>query len=247
MPARFCAPLLIAIFACAPLIGLQAQADAPEPGHTAWDRLLQRHVRADGTVDYPGFAGEREQLDAYIADLGTRVPDSAWARDRRLAYFINLYNALTVRLVLEHYPLRSIRDLPDPWGRELVSIGGKGYSLDVIEHQVLRKMGEPRIHFALNCASVSCPVLQPHAFTEQGLDAQLEEAARSFINDPARNRIQPGSAALSRLFKWYRSDFEGASGSLPAFLNAYLDTPLEPGSRIRFLPYDWNLNQAPRP
>ena len=239
---KFLAPILL--MALLGTNGARAQNRDAGPDHKAWDRLLYEHVRPDGTVDYPGFAGDRPQLDDYLSEMASRVPDPAAPRNRRLAYFINLYNALTVRLILDNYPLESIRDLPNPWGGELISLEGKGYSLDDIEHKVLRKMGEPRIHFALNCASASCPVLQPFAFSEEKLDAQLNWAARAFINDPERNRFQPGLARLSSLFNWYRGDFEKASGSLAAFLNTYLDTPLEPGCRIRFLPYDWGLNQS---
>ncbi len=244
--ARLPSLLLLVLLACTSLPRLQAQTADSGPDHALWDVLLRKNVRADGLADYPGFASQRAQLDAYITQLSSRAPDSAWTRDRRLAYFINLYNALTVRLILDHYPLGSIRDLRDPWGQQLVTIGGKGYSLDAIEHQVLRRMEEPRIHFALNCASLSCPVLQPHAFTEAGLNAQLDAAARAFINDPARNRIAPQSASLSRIFQWYAGDFKGPRGGLIDFLNTYLDTPMAPDCRIRYLPYDWNLNQSDR-
>ena len=242
---RYCC--LIFFITCGAGIGLHAQASAAVPDHSAWDQLLQQHVRPDGTVDYPGFAGDRARLQAYIQEMSTYLPDSTWERNRRLAYFINLYNALTVRLIVENYPLRSIRDLPGPWGRELVTLGKRGYSLDDIEHKVLRPMGEPRIHFAINCASRSCPPLLPHAFSEEDLDAQLEAATRAFVNNPAHNQIGPRSASLSRLFNWYRRDFEAAAGSLPAFLNPYLDTPMAPDCKIRFLPYDWGLNQTPVP
>lgn len=242
LPARVPAILLLVLLACCSLTGLRAQTGAPAD-HSLWDGLLRKHVLASGLVDYVGFAADRGKLDAYLAHLGSQAPTADWSRESRLAYYINLYNALTVRLILDHYPLGSIRDLPDPWGRVRMTIGGQGYSLDAIEHQILRKMGEPRIHFALNCASLSCPVLQPHAFTENGLDAQLDAAARGFINDPARNRVTPQSASLSRIFQWYRGDFEGPGKGLVDYLNAYLDTPLKPDCRIGFLDYDWGLNE----
>lgn len=242
---RFC--LFAFLFTCGAGYSLQAQADGALPDHSAWDHLLQRYVRPDGTVDYPGFAGDRASLEAYLKDMSTHAPDPGWTRNRLLAYFINLYNALTVKLIVDHYPLKSIRDLADPWGRVLIALDGRAFSLDEIEHKVLRPMGEPRIHFAINCASRSCPALQRRAFTEDALEAQLEAATRAFINDPAHNRIGPRSASLSRLFSWYRGDFEKAAGSLPAFLNPYLAPPLEPDCRIRFLRYDWKLNQTPEP
>lgn len=244
-PTRATPLVLFVLLACLSMPGMEAQT-GDSPDHSIWDGLLRKHVLASGLADYAGFAADRGQLDAYLAHLSGQAPAATWNRERRLAYFINLYNALTVRLILDHYPLGSIRDLPDPWGRERITLGGQGYSLDAIEHRVLRKMGEPRIHFALNCASLSCPVLQPHAFTEKGLDAQLDAAARAFINDPARNQITPHTARLSRIFQWYRSDFESPGKGLVDFLNAFLDTPLAPDCRIRFKDYDWGLNEPTR-
>ncbi len=238
--------LLYLLPSCFP--GARVQLPAAErpqhpPSHQVWDQLLQKYVNPDGWVDYPGFASEREALRTYLQTLGDHAPSGQWSREARLAYFINLYNAATVALILEHYPLESIRDIPRPWGKKRVRIGDQHYSLGEIEHGILRKMEEPRIHFAINCASVSCPKLLARAFREASLEAQLQKATRDFINDPSRNVVSEGEARLSRIFKWYRKDFTTADTSLVDYLNPYLSTPLPAGTPVSYLPYDWSLNE----
>ena len=219
-----------------------AHSEDPPPSHAQWDALLKAHVSESGAVDYRGFLNDRESLGSYLQLLGSSIPGQNWGREAQLAYFINLYNAATVQLILEHYPVNSIRKIPRPWGRKWIRIGDGAYSLDHIEHQILRPMGEPRIHFAINCASRSCPKLLQEAFTGERLELQLEEATRGFINDPSRNRISPRKAELSKIFKWFRQDFEAGGRTLTGFLNPRLPDPLEVDVPIEFLPYDWSLN-----
>jgi hypothetical protein len=213
------------------------------PSHLAWDQLLRQHVNADGWVDYQSFNSDRNELIAYLKLLSDHPPSEQWSRQAQLAYYINLYNAATVLLILEHYPLESIRDIKRPWGEQRIQIGDQRYSLGEIEHGILRKMGEPRIHFAINCASVSCPKLLTEAFTEAALESQLEGAARDFINDPSRNDLSNGQARLSKIFKWYRKDFRTADTSPINYINRYLAEPLPANTRVLFLPYDWSLNE----
>ena len=213
------------------------------PSHLAWDQLLRKHVDPDGWVDYRGFAADRDKLIAYLKSLREPIPSENWSRQAQLAYYINLYNAATVLLILEHYPLESIRDISRPWGKKRIQIGDQRYSLSEIEHGILRKMGEPRIHFAINCASFSCPKLLPQAYMEKTLESQLEEVTRDFINDPSRNDLSNGRARLSRIFKWYRMDFSGSDTSLIDYINRYLEVPLPPQTPVSYLPYDWSLNE----
>lgn len=213
------------------------------PSHLAWDRLLRKHVSPDGLVDYRGFASDQDQLVAYLESLSNQIPSEQWSRQARLAYYINLYNAATVLLILEHYPLESIRDISRPWGKKRIQIGDQRFSLSEIEHGILRKMGEPRIHFALNCASFSCPKLQPQAYREEALEAQLERATGDFINDFSRNDLSNGQARLSRIFKWYQKDFSTADKTLIDYINQYLPEPLPVNTRVSYLPYDWSLNE----
>lgn len=228
--------------------GGKPQGQGPDPlqdtpSHLAWDRLLNRHVSPDGLVDYRGFASDKEELVAYLENLSEHIPSGQWSRQARLAYYINLYNAATILLILEQYPLESIRDISRPWGKKRIQIGDQRFSLSEIEHGILRKMGEPRIHFALNCASFSCPKLQPQAYMEETLEAQLERATRDFINDSSRNDHSNGQARLSRIFKWYRKDFTAGDTTLIGFINRYLAEPLPASTRVSYLPYDWSLNE----
>ncbi len=213
------------------------------PDHKAWDALLRNNTYPDGTVNYNGFALQRDALEAYIRNLEVTPPADTWSRNEKLAYYINLYNAVTIRLILDHFPVESILRIRNPWGKKLFRVGDTELTLNELEHEILRKMEEPRIHFAINCASFSCPVLQPYAFTADKLDAQLDEVTRNFINDPKRNRVRPGDVSLSRIFKWYREDFTANGGSLLSYINSYLESPLPTGTKIDFLPYDWSLNR----
>ncbi len=222
-----------------PRTGICAKAQGLS--HATWDALLQRHVRADGLVDYKGMLRDSTALNTYLQLLSRHVPGEGAPREDRLAYYINLYNAATVKLILENYPVKSIRDLPHPWDREWIPAGGQMLSLGQIEHQVLRKMGDPRIHFAINCASLSCPKLGKRAYTADDIDRQLDTAAREFINDPEKNHINGDKLGLSRLFQWYKKDFT-TQGSLRAFIRRYSRTEVAPGAKITFLKYDWSLN-----
>jgi hypothetical protein len=228
--------------------------------HTAWTHLLQRFVR-DGLVDYRGMKAEAAgELDAYLRQLAsvTASQYATWTREERLAFWINAYNAYTVRLVLDHFPLRSIRSigiLPGAAFRDdfipMDTLRGRKLSLDDIEHQILRReLDEPRIHFAIVCASRSCPVLRDEAYRAQYLDAQLEDAARRFVRDPSRNRFDAATRTFhaSSIFKWFRGDFERRAGSLASFLARYADDAAAAalrtgGVRIEFLDYDWSLNE----
>lgn len=220
----------------------EAQRRSTISPHMAWEDLLQDHVQDDGRVDYKGFLRDKQLLDSYLEALALQPPREDWSTQARMAYYINLYNAATVALILENYPLKSIRDIDRPWAKERVQVGDKRLSLGDIEHKILRKMGDARIHFAINCASVSCPKLPSYAFTESGIESQLNQAALGFINDPVRNAISPEQAEVSKIFKWFRSDFKAEGGSLVEYLNRFLAEPVPKGTSVKFLPYDWALN-----
>ena len=227
--------------------------------HRAWTRLVGQYV-ADGRVDYASLHHDaRAELSAYLDTLSavSRPCYAEWTRDQRLAFWINAYNAYTVSLVLEHYPVRSIRSIgwvPGSAFRTkfipMAALADGDLSLDDIEHGHLRKeFHEPRIHFAIVCASVSCPPLRSEAYRPADLDRQLDEQARRFLGDPTKNRVERESRTLrlSPIFKWFREDFEKAAGSVPAFVARYVDPATaaacrEPDVRIEFLDYDWSLN-----
>lgn len=243
--------------------GPQAKACAPfDHEHTAWTAILKQYVH-DGRVDYTGLAKHgRPALEGYLHTLAEACPAEYphWTRDQKLAYWINAYNAFTIQLILDHFPLDSIRSigiLPGFAFRDsfihLQPFRQDDISLDDIENGILRgKLEEVRIHFAIVCASKSCPVLQSEAYRASDLDQQLDAAARRFVRDPNRNHYDPATDTLylSSIFKWFRSDFEHAAGSLPAFVDRYADGAMkkrldrgEP-AHIEFLDYDWSLNGA---
>ncbi len=234
-------------------------ARATEFSHAKFDTLLKRHV-ADGKVNYKALKQDK-LLDEYLSDLSRANPNALGSRDEKIAFWINAYNAYTLKLIVDNYPLKSIKDLSflgtivinSPWKKEFCNIGGKLYSLDAIEHDILRgEFGEERIHFAVNCASESCPILRNEAYSPSKLKAQLEEQARTFLGDGVRNQMrwEGKTLYLSQIFNWYRGDFEKKSGSLEAYLAQFFTDEqkrwLAAGEvKIEFLDYDWSLNEQP--
>jgi len=210
--------------------------------HSGWDQLLKKHVTADGRVNYEGFRNDKGILRDYIASLGANMPSESWSRDDKLAYWMNAYNAMTVDLIVRNLPLKSIKDIDKPWNQRLWKLGDKWYNLDEIEHQILRKMGDARIHFGINCASFSCPPLLNDAFTSQTVETQLDALARTFVNDTKRNQISENNIKISKIFSWFSKDFK-TEGSLIDFLNRYSKTTISNKARKSYMDYDWTLNK----
>ncbi len=209
--------------------------------HGIWDALLQKHVSTSGDVDYKGFKNDEKELDKYLVQLAKKVPTKSDSKNATLAYWINAYNAFTVKLILENYPLKSIKDIKDPWGKKFIDLEGKKYSLEGIENEILRKMSEPRIHFAINCASESCPNLSNKAYTDSALDKQLDNAASSFINDKSKETITASKVEVSKIFDWFSDDFK-QNGSVIEYLNKYSKTKIDKNAKISYKEYDWDLN-----
>lgn len=243
-----------------------------EHSHAGWDRLLAAHVEwnAAGTstaVDYAGFKRDRRALRRYLQGASgvDAVQFRRWPLAERQAFLINVYNAATVELVLTRYPgLKSIKEIGglfgSPWKLQVLDLLGHRRSLDDIEHAMLRgaeDYAEPRIHFAVNCASVGCPALRPEAFLGARLDEQLDDQTRRFLRDRSRNGSDSNNAALrvSKIFDWYADDFDTHSGSVGAFLARYraeLGLDAAPASRLQqgrmrvvYSAYDWSLNSKP--
>ncbi|MEX0960451.1 MAG: DUF547 domain-containing protein [Burkholderiales bacterium] len=248
---------------------LPAAQAAFDHSHAQWDALTKKHVvwlpgGHASQVDYAGFAQDRGRLEAYLDSLSA-VPKTEyddWSKPQQLAFLINAYNAFTVELILTGYPgLKSIRDLGSlfrsPWKRRFFTLLGAERHLDDVEHGMIREPGvfdEPRIHMAVNCASIGCPALHTDAFFADRLDSQLEDSTVRFLSDRSRNRYDASSRTLyvSKIFDWYGEDFAKQAGSVAAWLakyaNALADDPsakqaIRAGNvRIRFLDYDWGLN-----
>jgi len=226
------------VFAYSLCISLHAQ----KVDYSLWNSVLQDHVSNEGQVDYKALQSNSINLDNYLKLLSKTSPDTSWSKQQSLAFWINAYNAMTINLVLRHYPLKSIKDIKNPWGQRIWRIGDKLYNLEDIEHQILRKMDEPRIHFAIVCASISCPKLQNEAFQASKIDTQLTKATKEFLADTNRNNISKYSLELSKMFQWFSKDFK-QNGSLIDFLNQYADIEISDKAKIKFKDYNWNLNE----
>lgn len=247
---------------------LQAAFDST---HKQWDLLLKQYVHwsADGTttrVDYAGFRKDQLRLQGYLKEISSvsRQEYSRWTWQEQQAFLINAYNAHTVSLVLTRYPdLVSIKDLggifSSPWKLKFFTLLGEKRGLDDIEHNLLRgdkRYRDPRIHFAVNCASIGCPALRDEAYTAAKLDSQLEDQTLRFLKDKTRNHLnlQSGEYSISAIFKWYGEDFDRHSGGVNAFLIRYSgktglsqkDMAFIKSARfkVRFLDYDWSLNRS---
>lgn len=231
---------------------------------SAWDGLLKRYVMPspDGVnrVDYATFrAGGRAELEKTIAEL-TALPISSYNRDEQFAYWVNLYNAVTIKVILDHHPVESIRDIDispglfasGPWDKELVSVEGEDLSLNDIEHRILRPIwDDPRIHYAVNCASIGCPNLAVDAYEGERLEPMLEAAARAYINDPRGVTINGNAVTVSKIYDWFQEDFGSSTQSVLAHLTSYaapgLAERLNAIGDIQGTEYDWSLNDADKP
>ncbi|MEM6347305.1 MAG: DUF547 domain-containing protein [Bacteroidota bacterium] len=227
-----------------------AHADAPSISHQGWTALLAQYVDADGMVNYQGFQNDEAKLQQYLDLLSANPPAANWSEAEKIAYWINAYNAFTVKVIADNYPLESIRDLhtipgiKTIWHKEFFKIGGQPASLNQIEHEILRKeFVEPRIHVAINCASMSCPVLLNEAYTADKLDTQLTAQMEAFLRQPIRNKITKDAVQLSKIFKWFAGDFT-RNGSIIDFLNQYAPVQINPEAEVDYLDYDWSLNET---
>jgi len=213
------------------------------PTHNGWNALLQKYVANSGDVNYAAFSKDTDLLNAYLKLLAENPPAKNWTKNEKLAYYINLYNAGTVKLIIENYPLKSIKDINSPWGKKRLKIGKRRLSLGNLEHNMLRKMNEPRIHFAINCASYSCPKLLNVAFTASEMEEQLTQATKDFLSDRKRNKITKEKAELSEIFKWFKGDFT-ADGTLLEYINQYTEEKISNNTKVEYLDYNWSLNEA---
>ena len=210
--------------------------------HSAWDIQLKKFVSNEGKVNYKDWKNEMAGLESYINNLKRFIPNQKWNKNEILSYWINAYNALTVNLILKNYPIKSIKNIEKPWDKKIFKLNNISYSLNDIEHKILRKMDEPRIHFAINCASLSCPKLLNQAFTSNRLENQLKSVTDDFINNQEKNKITSEVAKISKIFKWFSSDF-GSRKELIEFINMHSKLIINNSTKIYFLSYDWSLNE----
>lgn len=224
------------------------------PSHNLYNRLLQKNVTEDGKVNYKTFIKDSIELNQYLKVLSTNPPnEKTWSRGEQMAYWINAYNAFTIKLITTYYPVKSIKDIGSsiqipfvntPWDIKFIAIGKEKMDLNNIEHGILRKkFNDPRIHMALVCASKSCPILLNEAYDPKRLDEQFAKQTKAFLADSYRNKISADKAQLSMIFKWYGMDFNKNGGSVLGFINTYSSTKIKADAKISYVDYDWNLNE----
>ena len=221
-------------------VAIQAQT-------SIFDSLLQKNVDKTGRVDYQSLKNNETLLDNYLAYIQNNEPTKEWSSNKKKAFWINTYNAYTIKIILNNYPLKSIRDIKidgkTAWKIPFVKVGQKRYTLDQIEHEILRKkFNDPRIHVGINCASVSCPRLWDFAFTEDNIASSLDNLMKEFINDTTRNKISKKNVALSEIFNWFSKDFI-KNGTIINYLNTYAAIKISEKASIKYLTYDWSLNK----
>jgi len=209
--------------------------------HMAWDQLLLLNVSTDGEVNYKGFIRDKFLFNEYFNSLTKNHPYINTPEDEKLAYWVNLYNAIVMKMVIDNYPVTSINDIDNPWKQKQIVINDVAYSLDDIEHNILRKMNEPRIHFLLSCAAKSSPKLWNRAYTGRNIIEALQDKTVEYINDRNINLIRSENPKISKVFEWYKNDFD--EGNVISFLNKYATTKIKSKTTVSYLEYDWSLNE----
>lgn len=230
-------------------------ATAFDQSHAAFDKVLKKYV-SNKKVDYAGLKNDQGALVAYLDTL-SKVPKSefkSWNDQQELAFLINLYNAATLKLVIDSYPVKSIKKIggfKGPWKQPVVKAFGQTYTLDQIEHEMIRKdYDDPRAHFAINCASGGCPSLRSEVYRADKLNAQLHQQGLIFMNDASKNRVdqKKGRLYLSPIYDWFKEDFVAKSGSVEKFIAPFLasserEAVLSGRLKVVYTDYDWKLNQ----
>lgn len=225
-----------------------------QSSHSAFSQLLEKHVDKTGRVNYETFLSNAEDLDSYIFSLSLIPPEENWTKNEKLAYWINAYNALTIQIILKHYPIQSMHDIRVDidkkndalgmlWDIKCFDLGEKKLSLNEIEHSIMRKkFTDPRIHFAMVSGAVSSPKLRKEAYEGLTLNNQLKEQTTRFINNNSKNRLAQNKLELSQIFDWYKNDFT-ADGTIVDFIKKYTSIEINPSVNPTYLNYDWKLNK----
>ncbi|WBX76995.1 DUF547 domain-containing protein [Tenacibaculum ovolyticum] len=229
------------ILFCLLFISIQSEAQTD-----VFNALLKTYVSKEGNVDYKGLRKNRALLDLYLKHLEKTVPGKKWSATKAKSFWINAYNAYTIKLILDSYPLKKITDIKrkgrNAWKIPFAVIGKKTYSLDYIEHKILRRWhDDPRIHVAINAASKSGPRFANYAFTTKNIETKLEALMKEFINDTTKNKIASGKIEVSKMFEWYQEDFT-IKHSLVDYINKYSDIQVNDGAEVVYMEYNWDLN-----
>lgn len=210
--------------------------------YTNYNQFLKNYVSEKGNVKYDKIKSNKAQLTETIKQFQNDQPNEKWSRNEKLCYWINTYNVYTIKAIIDNYPAKSIRDIENVWEKRNIPFNKVNFSLSDIENKILRKMDEPRIHFAINCASYSCPKLENNAFLPQTIEKQLETATKEFINDSSKNNFSGKEVKISEIFNWYAADFK-TNGTIIGFINKYAKNNIPITSKFSYMDYNWNLNK----
>ena len=245
-------------------LSLSCSTRAFDHSHGLWTQVLEKYVH-DAHVNYKDLKNDTDVFNKYIAQLATVTSDelSRWSRAQKLAYWINAYNAYTIQAIVDHYPVTSIKKIPGVWKKRKFKAGGEQITLDEIEHKKLRaELQEPRIHFAVNCASIGCPVISNEAYQAEKLDPQFERSVKAMLTNADQFRIDKGKNRiyLSKILEWFGDDFKkfealsqyGKSNGPVSFLLHFLPASDQRYIKsnkltVKWLDYDWRLNEVPMP
>ena len=212
--------------------------------HSNWDALLSRHVTSEGKVNYDGFKSDVAKLDKYLKLIGDNEAKTGWSQAEKKAFWLNAYNAWTIKLVLERYPVNSIKDVSaKPWDKRFIKIGANTHTLNDIENKIIRRQfKDARIHFAVNCAAISCPKLSNKAFTLLNVEKELDRLTKEFFKSENVKLVEK-SAQLSKIFEWYAEDFIQESESVLKFVEQYSGMTFHSKVKVSYLDYNWKLNE----
>ncbi|MEO5909540.1 MAG: DUF547 domain-containing protein [Pelobium sp.] len=225
---------------------VQAESVSSSVDHSSFDKLLKANVSSKGMVNYASFAKSKATLESYITSL-SKTNTATLSKNEKLAFWINAYNAITIDQIIRNYPIKSILKIADGkvWDQTLpFKFDGRAVTLNDIEKKILlgSDLFDARIHFAVNCAAVSCPTLQNRAYTADNIQGLLTANTKAALANPAFNKISASNASLSKLFDWYKADFVKGEGSIVNFINKYSSTKINGNTKIDYLEYNWDLN-----
>lgn len=233
-------------------ISIQCSLFAQVPSNEKFTALLKKNVDSKGLVDYKAIKANKEKLQDYLDLISKDKPADDWSKDEKMAFWINAYNSYTIKLIVDNYPVKSIKDLNPKvsivyvstiWDKKFFSIGGEKMSLNMIENRILRKMDDPRIHFAINCASMSCPEMLNEAYEAKKLDKQLTQQAKKFLADKSRNDIDAKSPKISNIFNWFGKDFKRKGQTVIDFINKFSSVKINEDAEVSYMDYSWKLNE----
>lgn len=222
----------------------EAKSNYDFHAYERYDAFLRKYVSSQGNVNYASIKANKSEFDAIVKEFNAQYPESNWSKNEVLAFWINTYNLFTIKLIVDNYPTSSITGIASkPWDIKCVKLKSHTYSLDQVENSIIRKQfNEPRIHFALNCASESCPILMNSAYKASSLNSQLTRQTKLFLADGSKNSFDKKEITISPIFDWYKVDFT-RNGTVIDFINKYRDTDIKSNVKISYGEYSWKLNK----